>query len=211
MIRYLRIAALACVALLSACGTEHDNPVVDTASKALKDIFTKKAPQQVMTIETVRAQFTPEVLESLKGLAIIAELPSLKIASLFTYAAENGATTTWQAEDGAVLNTKSGMLISSRGLGFDLMSSTIDGPLAVITGRAKGPASRQHRFLNGEDQEVTVSFLCTYTRKKSQVTEVCTSDDLILENQYWLNKDSAIWRSQQWLGTKFGSVFLENL
>jgi hypothetical protein len=122
---------------------------------------------------------------------------------------QNGGATTWFAEDGVGLSTKSGMLISTRGIGFDLMSSHVDQPLAMIKSHGTGTATRLHRFLDGEDQEVLYRFTCTYLRDKFAVYESCETKDLAIENQYWLDKTGEIWRSKQWAGVRNGYMLLE--
>lgn len=211
MKRFSLIAALACTLVLSACGTASDNPLRASLFNNLKQLTTKKAPQQVLTTAILRARLTPELRAQIGSPVLIAELPKLKIAAVVFQVAQNGGATTWFAEDGVGFSTKSGLLLSTRGIGHDLMSSYVDQSLAMIKGHGKGvgAATRLHRFLDGEDQEVLYRFTCTYSRTKSHVLENCETKDLAIENQYWLDKTGEIWRSKQWAGLRNGYILLE--
>jgi len=213
MMRFPLIAALLGALTLGACGTASDNPLRATLFNNLKQLVSKKEPQQVLTTAILRTRLTPEVRAQLAASLMIVELPTLKIASVVSEVAQNGAVTTWFAPDGVGLSTKAGMLISTRGIGFDLMSSSIDGPLAIVTGSGEGVATRIHRVLDGEDQEVVLRFECTYTRDKSYVFESCTGKvsgkDLTIENHYWRDKSGEILSSKQWAGVRNGYMLLE--
>lgn len=222
MMRFSLIAALACSLVLGACGSASDNPLRATLFNNLKQLVSKKGQQQVLTTEILRTRLTPEVRASLGASVLIAELPSLKVAAVVVAVAQNGGVTTWQAGDGVAVSTKGGLLLSTRGIGNDLMSSSVDGPLAAITGGGKaygkgygvGTAIREHRHLDGEDQLVLRRFECTYAHSKFYVAESCASTNLskkmMIENQYWLDPAGAIWRSKQWAGVRNGYMLLEN-
>ena len=209
MTRFTLIAALACTLLLSACGTASDNPLRATLFKNLQQLVSKKGQQQVLTTAILRTRLTPEVRASIGAPVVIAELPTLKVAAVMAEVARNGGVTTWQGNDGVGLSTKSGLLISTRGIGFDLMSSSVEGPLAMITGQGTGTAIRDHRHLDGEDQEVLTRFECTYLHSKHHVSENCASKKLTITNQYWFDQSGDIWRSQQWVGVRNGYILLE--
>jgi hypothetical protein len=163
----------------------------------------------VLTTAILRERLTPEVRTSIGASVLIAEVPTLKVAAVVVAVAQNGGVTPWQAGDGVGVSTKSGLLISTRGIGFDLMSSSVDAPLAMIKGQGTGTAIREHRHLDGEDQEVLTRFECTYLHSKHHVSESCTSKKLTITNQYWLDQSGDIWRSQQWAGVRNGYILLE--
>lgn len=209
MMRFTLIAALAGSLVLSACGSASDNPLRAILAKNLKQLTSKKSDQQVLTTEILRARLTPEVRTRIGLPVLIVELPKQKVASVVVETARNGDVTTWWAEDRVGLSTKSGLLISTRGLGFDLMSSDVRGPLALIRARQSGTATRDHRFLDGENQEVLLRFSCTYLGDASSVIESCTAKDLQIENHYWFDQSGEIWRSKQWAGVENGYLLIE--
>lgn len=210
MMRLPLIAALMGALVLSACGAASDNPLRSILTKNLKQLTSKRGTQQVLTTEILRARLTPEVRAQIGVPVLIVELPKQKVAAVVGEVARNGGVITWWAEDGVGVSTKSGLLLSTRGVGFDLMSSEVAGPLALITGRKNGTALREHRFLDGENQEVLLRFSCTYLSSKSHVVESCARKDLKIENHYWFDQNGEIWRSKQWAGVRNGYMFIEN-
>lgn len=210
MMRATLIAVLAGTLALSACGTASDNPLRSILSKNLKKLTGGNEPQQVLTIEILRARLTPELRAQIGVPILLIEFPKQKVAAAVLEVGRNGDVITWWAEDGVGLSTRNGLLISTRGLGFDLMSSDVSGPMALIKGRKNGTAIRDHRFLDGENQEVLLRFSCTYLSSKSHVVESCEAKDLKIENHYWFDRSGDIWRSQQWAGEKNGYMVIEN-
>ena len=210
MMRFTLIAALAGSLVLGACGSASDNPLRALLAKNLKQLTSKKSAQQVLTTDILRARLTPEVRAQIGVPVLIVELPKQKVAAVVAEVAQNGDVTTWWAEDGVGVSTKAGLLISTRGIGFDLMSSDVTGPLALIRARKNGTALREHRFLDGENQEVLLRFSCTYLSDKSHVVESCESKDLTIENHYWFDRSGDIWRSRQWAGARNGYMLIEN-
>lgn len=208
MIRFPLIVALACTLALTACGTEKTSPLRGALTDALKQLVTRKNGE-VLTTDILRARLTPDVRAQIGRPVLIAELPKLKVAAVVIEVTQNGGYTTWHAQDGVGISTKAGLLTSTRGIGFDLMSADIDGPLAVITGRATGHATRIHRVLDGEDQEILQSFVCSYARSGNHVAETCNRTGQTIENHYWLNRGGKIWKSVQWVGARNGYILLE--
>lgn len=208
MIRNPFVAALTALALLAACGTAANDPVRGSLLNSLKQL-TNRGQQEVLTTEILRARLTPEVRAQIGQPMLIAELPKLKVGAVVVAVAQNGPDVTWFAPDGVGVTTKSGVLVSTRGIGFDLMASDVAAPLAVITGPGRGSATRVQIYLDGEDQQIGYRFSCTYSRVKRHVTESCSGSGLDIENQYWLNKKSEIIKSVQWAGMRNGYLLLE--
>lgn len=213
MTRISLILVLAATLALGACGTERQNPLRGALGNALKQL-TNRQPKQVLTTADIRARLTPELRAQIGRPVLIVELPKLKVAAGVIEVAQNGGHVTWFAEDGVGLSTRSGLLTSTRGLGFDLMSADVAGPLSVITGRGTGQALRVHRYLDGEDQEYAIRFTCTYVRRQTLVSESCDAEGkqhqgLVIQNRYWLTKAGKIWRSEQWAGARNGYMLIE--
>lgn len=208
MKRFSILIALGLALSVSACGSER-SPLSGAALNALKTVFSRNK-QAPLTTEVLRARLTPEVRAEIGRPVLIVELPKQKVAAVVIYTTQNGANDTWTAPDGVAVYTKGGVLTGTRGIGFDLMSSHVDGPLAVITGKGNGVATRVQRYLDGENQHVTVRFECSYVGDKSYVTETCETKGLTIENQYWLNKSGEIQSSRQWAGARNGYMLIES-
>lgn len=130
-----------------------------------------------------------------------------------------GDVATWQDSNRTTLSFRQGVLISTRGIGGDLMSADVSEVLGAVRGGA-GQAVRIHRTLGGEDQLVLHSFVCRYGRGRSVmtdplvagqsatlVTETCIdSDGFEFENRYWLDTGGTIRQSTQWVSADIGRL-----
>ncbi|MGH1577912.1 YjbF family lipoprotein [Planktotalea sp.] len=206
MIRF-SIALLLSLAV-AGCGSERSG-ISGVAFGALKDAFSRNK-QPPLTTAILRSRLTPEVRAELGGPLLIMELPKQKVAAVVVYSTQNGGHVTWLAPDRTAVYTKGGVLTGTRGVGFDLMSSHVDGPLSIITGSGTGLATRVQNYLDGENQEVSIRFECQYVGSKLYVSETCEAKDLKIENHYWLNKDRTIQSSRQWVGERNGYMLIES-
>lgn len=213
MIRKPLILALSALVLLGACGTAANNPVRGALSNSLKQLVNRKN-QEVLTTASIRTRLTPELRAQIGVPTMIAELPDLKVAAPIVYAEQNGGHVTWLAPDGVGMTTRQGMLVSTRGIGFDLMAAHIEGPLAMVKARKTGSATRVQTYLDGEDQVQPLRFTCSYgpsigSKGQAHVSEFCENGDLAIQNQYWLNAKNEIFKSIQWAGARNGYLLLE--
>ncbi len=208
MMRFPTLALLALTAALSACGTERST-LPGQAFGALKKVFSGNK-QPPLTTAILRARLTPEVRAEIGLPVMIVELPKQKVAAVVIYTTENRGHVTWTAPDGVAIYAKGGVLSGTRGVGFDLMQSHIDGPHAIITGSGNGLATRVQTYLDGENQQVTIRLECVYARDKLFVTESCEGKDLSIENHYWLNKEGDVQSSRQWAGARNGYMLIES-
>ncbi len=210
--------ALAGMMILASCGSNQSATFSRAALEQVRQALipkSRKAPP--LTTAILRTRLTPEVRAQIGRPVLIAELPTLQVAAVVIETAQNGETTTWIAPDGVGVYSRGGMISGTRGIGFDLMASDINGPLAIVTGQGQGTAQRVHHYLDGENSQITVKFACTYSGGNGVVTEQCTSDhddsgqpaDLKFTNSYWLDANQRIVKSKQWIGTRNGYITLE--
>lgn len=208
MIRFPIALALSFGLVLAGCGSDR-SALPGLAFGALKNVFpgNKQAP---LTTASLRARLTPEVRAEIGLPLLIVELPKQKVAAVVVYTTENRGHVTWTAPDGVAVYTKGGVLSGTRGVGYDLMNSHVDGPHAIITGSGNGAATRVQTYLDGENQQITVRFECHYNRDKLFVTESCETKGLSVENYYWLNKNRQVQSSRQWAGARNGYMLIES-
>lgn len=125
---------------------------------------------------------------------------------------------TWRSVDGGVLMTERGMLRGTRGLENIWLASDILGPLAMVTALKEGRVERFHSYLNGEDQAVTRSFICSVEvrgprdvnlgermAKTVLMAETCNGLEDEFLNLYWVENKEII-QSRQWGGPDVGAV-----
>ena len=137
---------------------------------------------------------------------------------------ENGGTVTWATADDVSLAFRGGLVTASRGLGFDLMSADLAGPLAALGGGASQGYARHMTYLDGENRTVFRAFLCDMrpgvpetiailgeARATIRRDETCRSSEETVGNSYWFGADGTVWRSRQWLGPDLGYLGTELL
>jgi len=118
----------------------------------------------------------------------------------------NRDVVTYFTPDGISMSYKSGVLVGTRGLGFDLMGADVGDVLQSLRSGRDG-AVRLHRYLDGEDQIVLRSLVCDYTGS-GRITETCYSDGLEIKNTYQMS-GGRITTSRQWIGPEQGYIRLE--
>ena len=128
----------------------------------------------------------------------------------------------WSSVDGTTLAIRDGVVISTRGMGTDLMSSA--SPTAAQLATADR-LNRQNYYLFGGETEQLVSFDCQLRDQgperitvvelaydTSHRVETCTgSGGLSFENHYWFDNRAIIRQSRQWISPDVGFLELQDL
>lgn len=157
--------------------------------------------------------------------AMIASAEDRGGAGALALSARNGQVTTWLSADNTTLSFREGLLVATRGLGGDLMSADIAGPLALIRQGGSGLAVRIHRYLDGEDQTRILSFVCDVSSRGMRTIAVgdqrsgtrlmqerCVGADTEFQNLYWiLPATGEIVQSRQWAGPRTGYLALRKI
>jgi len=129
-------------------------------------------------------------------------LPSRGAQAVLGPVSRSGDVTVWQTLDGISLSFRGGVLIETRGLGDDLMSSDAAGTLAMLRGATDGGYYPQIRtYLDGEQRTVFRAFQCRRSGGgQGRIDESCVSTDRTVTNSYWLDATGDVIRSRQWVG-----------
>jgi len=156
----------------------------------------------------IRQQITPQVRQRFRHTSLmIAELEQNDRASIIVRKGMNRDVETYFTPDNISISLKEGVLIGTRGLGFDLMSADVSEVIAGL--RNGGQAVRIHRYLDGEDQIVIKSYICDYSGN-AQITETCYGKDHSFKNSYQTSAGKVI-ASRQWIGPDLGYIRLEDV
>jgi hypothetical protein len=121
-------------------------------------------------------------------------------ATSLLLAGERNGVTQWRALDNARLYFRDGVLIQTRGLGHDLMTTDLGNGIGVITSGQAGQITRIHRQLDGQDRLEITSYVCdilpmgretirtgeTSHAETLRVDEQCFGPAGDFENRYWL-------------------------
>lgn len=203
---------------LAACGTEQ-SAFLQQASQLASSLISGPAE----TGPSLRERLTPEALATLDGPILIIELPNTASEAGAQLQRRAGRVETWSTLNGVQFTFDQGLLLSTRGLGGDLMSADL-GETKRAFAAGHGEAVRVHRYLDGEDQEVARAYVCTWrsagrvqievlggSTSARNLVETCTSSTETVENQYWIDSSGKVRRSVQWVGVVPGYVLTERV
>ncbi len=180
----------------------------------VKQIWTGlSAPEQAtseqLNIDTLRATLTPDVLAQIDGPLLLVQIPSRGEVAGLTRVGSNDGIDTFLTSNGVSISLRDGAVVATRGLGFDLMTADVTQPLAAISG-GQQQAVRIHRYLDGENQLIARSFICTYSVTAARrVVETCKSPGTSFENEYVVDSNRVITSSRQWISPEIGSILTE--
>lgn len=126
---------------------------------------------------------------------------------------------TWLAPDGISLSLQDGFLLTTRGLGGDVLGSDVAESRALVLALRPGRATRLHSFLDGDNQVQRRAYICDITRQADAeialtegmvatrvMVEDCSSADQQFLNLYWLDRQGQIVQSRQWAGDFAGPL-----
>ena len=139
--------------------------------------------------------------------------PASAVVAGLAPVARNDGVTVWQTLDGITLSLRDGVLVATRGLGYDLMSADVSGDLAVLRGTGgDGYYPHIRSYLDGEDQTVFRAYQCRRTGRERTTLKIdgaahaaqrievqCTSPRDAFTNIYWLGEAGSVLKSRQWI------------
>lgn len=209
--------ALACFTL-SGCGTDGQKEFYGALWQGTKAaIPSEKRDAEIE--QAIAAQ--KEVLAQLDQPVIYATTTNGR--SPLIRVSENGPYEQWHTPSKTAATFRSGFLTATRGFGGDLMNADVEESINRLRTGSTAPATRVHRYLNGENKIVTRSFVCIFkTHPTEQInvagrkrtlrksSETCTNIDTTIENIYWTDPgDGFLWKSKQWASVFVDSVVFE--
>ena len=181
----------------------------------------RKIPDAVVQREIRRALSSsdgPFALMRIEGTGSVAVLRVIET---------NGPHSTWSAwgtSERRSVSTRGGVITSTRGLGTDLMSSSVSGLLGMLSRRKDGIEKQVLRHLDGENQIEETEAYCAFTPDQRQtyqggalrlqVTRVdvfCKTDIGTFNNYYLVSDGGRIVESRTWLGEGLGYFVLSHL
>ncbi len=163
-------------------------------------------------------------LRSNAGPLLLATIESQGATTILGMVGENGGKRTYATPSQQNLVLRSGVLVATRGLGHDLMSSDLGPTPGLLAARQAGSAKRIQRYLDGEGIERPLRLSCTLTPGTDQsysfagtdwsglqMIENCTGSGLSIDNHYLVAANGTIILSRQWIGPKLGYVTLQTV
>ncbi|MDZ4309642.1 MAG: YjbF family lipoprotein [Cypionkella sp.] len=133
--------------------------------------------------------------------------------------------TRWRSLENTQIYTRDGMIIGTRGLGFDLITADPGDAVKLILTAGTGQTIRIHRVLDGEDRLVIRAFVCDIAPvgietiykdaagnpvQALRVDEICHGPSGNFRNHHWL-RNSRIDQTIQFVGPEIGRIQLRFL
>lgn len=143
------------------------------------------------------------------------QIPSRGADAILTRTAISGDVATWFAVDNISLSFRQGVLVASRGLGFDLMGADASGTLDAFDGAPPPVYRRQMRYLTGDHKSIYLMAGCSMQSAGSELIagtrtdrfeEQCKARQWTITNQFWRDQAGTIVRSRQWVSPEIGYV-----
>jgi len=151
--------------------------------------------------------------EASAGPRMLVQIPARGATAVLFRVAVNKDVATWLTADNISLSFRQGVLVASRGLGFDLMTADAQGTLDAIAGQGKAVYRRQMRYLTGEHHTTYLTAGCSMNatgtvvldgQRLRRFEEHCKAGQNVFTNVFGLNAAGTVIRSQQWVSPEIG-------
>lgn len=209
------------IASLTACGPLSEGKTLTGVTSLATSVVSGGAADAETAASPVSG-LTREAIEATPADLLLVSLVSRGSADLMTQIGTNGSTTTWVSTDGAAASFDRGMLIASRGTGFDLMGADVAPALASL-GRG-GQHQRVYDFLESQDEIRTERYSCEMVRAGPDIItivertyattkweETCANGRVRFVNLYWVESNGTIRQSRQYLSEGIGYFAYQRL
>lgn len=206
-------------AVLAGCSNSgQKNPLQITAGQIAQRLGKGTEPVDARNV------LTPAIVAQSTGSILLAV--QLKVDAAFTLRpkAANRGTVQWEAANGSALLQRNGILVGTRGFGFDLMTADIEPLAAALVAGGGRDLLRVHRILAGGEMVVT-NYFCDLTAQGSETLtyygrafptrayrESCRSEaGETFENLYWVSPNGTVRRSVERVSPEIGRFDLVRL
>ncbi|GGH41024.1 Group 4 capsule polysaccharide lipoprotein gfcB, YjbF [Cribrihabitans marinus] len=168
--------------------------------------------------------FTRAQLDKIEGALMEATLERENQTGLLFITAERPqGITVWRSGDDVTFAMRNGVLVATRGLGGDVLSSSVQ-----VSGRQPGPSSggAHVQMLHSLDnRQVQLALACDLVDLGPETIEIverrhatrhlqqrCTGGGGQVTNDYWVDRGAGvIWQSRQWAGPHIGYLTFRQL
>ena len=152
-------------------------------------------------------------IEKLGKPVLFVRVATRNAETLLLPSSSRGTVTTWATGDASTVTLRDGVLISTRGLGPDLMSASVPSPAQLLSGQGH---RRSYFPIGDNDRTDRQDFTCTTANRgaanvtivgkvhaTTRVTESCTGADGTITNDYWFEAGK-IRQSREWASPTLG-------
>lgn len=148
-----------------------------------------------------------------------ATIPSRNAKATLAPVGVEGTVTTWETRDHVSLSFDRGVLVATRGLGFDLMGTNAGPTLAALAGHGAPVYRRQMRYLDGQDHSAYVVVGCSMKTgvgpaaprgaRLRRHTETCKGVRFAFSNIYWTDRKGEVRKAREWVSPQIGYLETE--
>lgn len=219
MMRFARRAFLTgLVATVIACTNagedETDYTLFQNSWREAFSARNTEAPELIITEERLNNTKEPVLMIDVEDIGRATLLRQLtKVNDPFP-----GTVVVWRASDGAQVMLRDGVLISTRGVGGDVVESNVSEVRSLIASGRFGPSNRSVSFLSGDNQLLTLNLSCSVTNRGlegvvlvekpvslQRIREECPTEYGPIVYDYWIEPGAQVIRkSRQWAGPVIG-------
>lgn len=217
------LTALTAMALLGGCSSDSDR--VTNLPKLLKDTLTtaakarREGPKPIVNV-------TPKMLAETKIAALQVNPVKLGGSDFLRRVArrndsEFGTVEVWNSSDNAQVFLRNGVLVGTRGVGGDIISSNASATVRAVSQGRSGSGSRSYRVSNGDNTDQLVNLSCRIDNlgpegitvvnqvfATTHLRETCSggpTGNTAIVNNYWVqNGTGLVKKSRQWAGPVVG-------
>ncbi|SPH24537.1 hypothetical protein DEA8626_03589 [Defluviimonas aquaemixtae] len=223
--RAVRAALAAFIAVgVVACGTDTSKTEGSQIAVGIaKELASRVAPGKKKAAGTPDPEkLAASAKSSFSGPIIVAQMEKTGLLTALGEIGRNAGVRTFVTPSEQAIMLRQGLLVGTRGLGNDLMSTELGSAAALVGGRTGGQTQRVWRYLDGEGIERPLPMNCTITRGPAksftfagnahstvQMDENCSGQGLSISNSYWVTGNGTIALSHQWIGPALGHVTIQ--
>lgn len=217
IMRAINLVAAAAGLFLAGCSGGTDLPNTQAAQFGTYVDVLRTRPEATPAVPAL----TPAVIDGLTVSTLEVQLERTgQTAFLVPYSDRSGGLRTWRTADDVQLTMRSGVLVTTRGLGNDLGST--DAGSAVQSVRTRNAVSGPHTLYvkNGDNGITQIPLSCDMrnlgveaieivqrTTKTVHLQENCSGASAPVTYDYWVDtRDGTVLKSRQWAGPGVGYV-----
>jgi hypothetical protein len=198
------------IVFLGACGLNSSE--INSIRLISNAVSNHKNPPARVSASDIRGRLNEEVVAQFRGAPLlIATMGEPSTSSILFGVGENKGVVTFYTPDQVSLSFRDGVLVATRGLGFDLMYAEVSESIRAIASK-NGTIVRTHETLRGDNTLMKRTFQCAVrTSEYGKVVEGCSDGEVDFQNVYSFGRDGKLNSSKQWIGEERGYIFVEVL
>lgn len=193
---------------LGACGLSPNE--ISSIRLISNAIAHQQDPPNRTSASDIRERLTKDVIAQFRGAPLlIATMGDPSFSSILFGVGKNKDVVTFYTPDRVSLSFRDGVLVATRGLGFDLMFAEVSESIRAFTSK-NGTTMRTHETLRGDNTLMTRFYQCAVqTSEDGKVEENCSDGEIDFQNVYTFGRDGELKSSKQWVSRERGYIFVE--